>query len=71
MVPLDDFNACDDFFKLIITSHILTAAMTLLKMRSLGDQPKHSDITDGVDTWMQTDTERKAILKAVCTDFCR
>ena len=68
-VPLDDFNACDDFFKLIITSHILTAAMTLLKMSSLGDQPKHSDITDGVDTWMQTDTERKAILKAVCTDF--
>ncbi len=68
-VPLDDFNACDDFFQLIVTCHILLSAMTLMKMNSLEDLPKHSKITDGIDTWMQTDAERKAILEGVCLDL--
>ena len=66
---MDDFNACDDFFKLIVTCHILSAAMTLLKMGSLDDLPKHEKITDGIDTWMQTDCERKAILEGICMDI--
>lgn len=52
-----------------MTSHILSAAMTLLKMGSLNDLPKHPSITDGIDTWMQSDSERKVILEAVCADI--
>ncbi|SMN01813.1 hypothetical protein SPONN_105 [uncultured Candidatus Thioglobus sp.] len=68
-VPLDDFNACDDFFTLIVTTHILSAAMTLLKMSTLEDLPKHPKITDGIDTWMQSASEREAILECVCSDI--
>lgn len=68
-VPLDDYNACDDFFGLVVTCHILSAAMELLQMATLEDLPKHPKITDGIDTWMQTGIERKAILEAVCTDL--
>lgn len=69
MDPLDDFNACDDFFKLIVICHILSAATTLLKMSNLEDLPKHPKIADGIDTWMQTDSERKMILEEVCMDI--
>lgn len=36
-----DFNAADDFFKIIVSSHIVTAAMELLHMSSIDDQPIH------------------------------
>lgn len=68
-VPLDDFNACDDFAKLIMTCHILSAATTLLKMSTLEDLPKHPKITNGIDTWMQTNSEREAILEGICMDI--
>ena len=68
-VPLDDFNTCDDFFKFIVTCHTLQAAMTLMKMKSLEDIPVHSKITDGLNTWMQTKSERKEILEGVCLDL--
>ena len=68
-IPLDNFNACDDFFKLVMTSHILAAAMKLLKMDTLQDLPKHPKITEGINTWLQSESEREGILEAVCTDI--
>lgn len=41
----------------------------MLKMGILEDLPKHSKITSGVNTWMQTNSEREVILEAVCTDL--
>ena len=38
--PKVNFNACDDFFELIVTAHILAAACELLGMKSLGDTPR-------------------------------
>ena len=37
--PGADFNACEDFFVLIL---VLTAAMSILGMESLSDMPKDS-----------------------------
>ena len=30
--PLDNFNACDDFFVLVVKCHILTAAMEMVEI---------------------------------------
>lgn len=60
--PLDDFNACDDFFNLVITAHTLSAASTLLKMEDLGSIPVHAKITDGE---LRSTKERQSILMAV------
>ena len=37
--PAKDFNACDDFIVLVITSHILAASLEMLSMQSLDDIP--------------------------------
>ena len=37
--PLKHFNACEDFFDLVISCHIITAALAVLKMKSLSDRP--------------------------------
>ena len=39
MDPKDDMNACEDFFELTVNAHILAAAMTILGMNSLSDDP--------------------------------
>jgi len=46
--PKDDYNACDDFFMLVLNAHILTAAMEFLGMGSLEDNPNPAIIPDGV-----------------------
>lgn len=37
--PMDDLAACEDFVITVIEAHILSAAMTLFDMKSLGDRP--------------------------------
>ena len=37
--PTKDFNACDDFFQVVVSAHIIAAAMKLLKMKSVNDVP--------------------------------
>ena len=37
--PKDDFNACQDFFTLVVQCHILCAVMDMLNMASLNDVP--------------------------------
>lgn len=46
--PKDDYNACDDFFMLVLSAHILTAAMEFLGMGSLDDDPNPDIIPEGV-----------------------
>ncbi len=41
---IKDFNACDDFAKLIVSSHIITAAMEILKMETMDDEPSNPDL---------------------------
>jgi len=37
--PSKDVNACEDFFVLIVTAHILVAAMDILGMNAMNDIP--------------------------------
>ena len=62
--PKADFNACDDFFQLVVICHVLAAAMEVLRMNSITDTPDEALIP--ADTWMQTKEDRKSILHATC-----
>lgn len=64
--PEKNFNACDDFIQLVITSHILTAALEVLGMKSLSDTPSDAVIADPSSVWMELDKRRKEILTSVC-----
>ncbi len=64
--PVKAFNACDDFLKLVVTCHILTASMEVLGMKSLGDTPSEVAMSNPQNVWMETKTHRKAVLQGVC-----
>ena len=59
--PSADFNSCDDFFVLVITCHILTAALKIIGMSSLQDTPSDTAIKDAEDIWMHEDTKRREV----------
>ena len=42
---MKDINACYDYFKLVVTCHILAASLQTLQMKSLGDTPFSSLIS--------------------------
>ena len=63
--PVKDFNACDDFVILVVTCHILTAALKVLGMDSLNDTsclPLYQ--AEPQNLWMLSDLERKEILNS-------
>jgi len=46
--PKDDFNACQDFFTLVVESHILCHAMNILKMEDLRSTPNNDLLSSGL-----------------------
>ena len=44
--PSSNFIFCDDFFVLVVTCHIITAARLLLGMPSLSDTPSNAVVLD-------------------------
>ena len=61
--PSQDFNSCNDFLVHAILSHILTAALAMLRMK---DIPSTNLMSDAQTVWMETVAERKEILNKVC-----
>ena len=61
--PKKDFNAHDDFFNLVITSHILAAAMEVLGMDALDDDPCEELIPPNVDSLSKS--ERSELLQHI------
>ena len=61
--PKKDVNACEDFFVLVVTTHVLAAAMKLLQMDSLEAVLSSSLVPS--DLWLQT-SERQSGLRSVC-----
>ena len=61
--PDKDFNACEDFFVIVIDSHILAAALQVLGMESIHDQPRVVELQDVVS---QSKEVRAAALKSAC-----
>lgn len=55
-----DTNSCKDFITIVVTGHIISAAMQKLGMLSMDDIPQASIIPQ--DAWMKDDESRKSIL---------
>ena len=65
--PIDSFDACEDFFVLVIEAHIVAATMKLLEMETLNDTPSKQYAPQGDLTWTQPIEERKLILEQITT----
>ena len=63
--PKSNFNACNDFFEVIITAHILAAAIEVLGMKSLGDTPSEEIVPTPETVWMGTEEERMEKLEEI------
>ena len=53
----NDYNACDDFFTVVVEYHIMAAAMMYLKMTTINDQPSHTLLI--ADLWLKEDEVKK------------
>ena len=49
--PVHRFNECDDFFRLVVTCHVLVSAMKLLSMKALDDIPSLPDYVPLTSGW--------------------
>lgn len=54
---------CDDFFKIVLSSYIVTAAMDLLNMTSLEDEPANDNLLPA-NGWLEDKERRKDQLYA-------
>lgn len=63
--PIDDFNACDDFFMTVLTAHILVAAMKFLHIESLDQVPPDDVIQDAESVWMLSKQERQDLIESI------
>ena len=64
--PKNDFNACDDFFDVVISGHIIAALLVTLKMKSTSDPPSNDVFPDAQTFWMRSEEERRLFLDKVC-----
>ena len=68
---MDSFDACEDFFVLVIEAHVVAAAMKLLGMQVLSDTPSKQYAPKGDLTWACTDEERKPLLDRITKDIVK
>ena len=64
----DDYNAREEFFIAVVEGHIVTAAMTVLKMNSNDDIPVHPLLTK--DPWAKPAEIRKEVIEEVRKQLC-
>ena len=64
--PSKDYNSCDNFFNLVVTCHVLAAALKLLSMESLAGFPSTTILADPDNVWMKNKEERRDILLQLC-----
>ena len=60
-----DFDACDEFFKLIVLSHIVAAAMELLHITDMEDMQLPPNTFVAEDDWLQDEDVCRDTLYAV------
>jgi len=67
-ISKSNFDACEDFLEVVIVSHSLTAALEILKINNIKDQPAADvlGITSPEILWICADEERKAVMNSVC-----
>ena len=73
--PKKDFNACEDFFLLVVKCHILAAAMSHFGMSMLSDDPSCELVPDNIvhctedEKWLILSSNIKVILEAIRIQF--
>ena len=65
----NDFNACDDYFVLVVRCHVLAAAMQYLKMKETTELPIHAALTE--ELWMESKDKRKDVLQQIVNEIVR
>lgn len=55
---IPDFNAADDFFKIIVLAHIISAAMQVLNMSDIDSDLGSNDVLSN-DEWVKEQEERR------------
>lgn len=66
--PMQKFNECEDFFKLIVSTHVLVATMNCFKMTSLDSVPTIPDFDQPDQLWMETAEKRQDVLHSICAE---
>ena len=61
-----DFNSCDDFFKIVVSSYLAAAAMSLLNITDFESEPDHTALIKD-DDWLQDVDSRKDTLYGVAS----
>lgn len=61
----NNVNACEEFFELVVTGHVVSAAMKILGMTSIKDVPSPCIVSP--DIWMSDDSERKLKLLEIAS----
>ena len=63
--PKSNYNACGDFLETVVVGHVLGAAMQILEISNLNDQP--SDVAVGITSaenlWTFTSEERESSIE--------
>lgn len=66
---MKSFDACEDFFTLVVECHVIVAAMTMLGMKTTDDIPSVQYAAQGEDTWMLPASDREKVLSKVTEDL--
>ena len=62
--PKDDFNACDDFFRLVLQCHVISAALKVLEVDTIMSSPP--DHLQPEKIGLHSASKQKAILQFYC-----
>jgi L1 cell adhesion molecule like protein len=61
------YNCCDDFFNLVVSCHVIAAAMQFFSMKDTNYIPVHHLLTS--DLWLEDHDKRRVIIQAVKKDL--
>ena len=64
--PKEDFCACDDFLRLVVTGHVVAAAMQVLNINSTSDTPLNCECD-----WILPASERSEKLNNICDSIIK
>ena len=64
-----DLNACEDFFDLVVTGHIIACVMEMLGMSSVDAVPSSNVIQSPDEVWMRDDSRRKSVLMEMASQI--
>ena len=62
---MKDFNACDDFFMTVLTSHITAAALKYMQIESLAEVPSENVLPHADNMWSLSKDDRRAIIEEI------